>query len=89
MSDYIVSLIRTYVPLAFGAVLTWLAREAGIVVDEQTSAMDVAFAVALVSAGYYAAVRAAERAYPALGRVLLALGMTSKTPTYEPPAVRR
>lgn len=83
MNDYLVSLIRTYVPIGVGAALTWLALRFGVVIDEQTSLMGIAVFDAVATAAYYAAVRAVERAHPAVGRVLLALGMTGQTPTYE------
>jgi hypothetical protein len=81
MNDYMVSLIRTWVPVGVGAALTWLATEAGIVLDENTSAMGAVFAVALVTAAYYALARAVERAWPVAGSVLVALGI-AKAPTY-------
>ena len=81
MNDYITSLIRTYVPLGVGFALTWLAREAGIVLDDNTSAMATAVAVALVTGAYYAAARAVEQHWPAVGRLFVAFGL-AKAPTY-------
>lgn len=89
MDDYVVSIIRTWVPVAVGTALTWLARELGIVLDKDTSAMATAVAVALVIAVYYAAARAVEQRWPAVGRVLVALGLR-KSPQYvAAKAVRR
>lgn len=85
MSDYIVSLIRTWTPVGVGLALTWLAREANIVLDEDTSAMASAVAVALVSGAWYAVARALEARVPALGVLLGA----AKAPAYERPALRR
>ncbi|MFD0854442.1 hypothetical protein ACFQ07_19560, partial [Actinomadura adrarensis] len=76
MNDYVVSLIRTWVPLAVGSALTWLATETGIVLDEQTGAMANTVAVALVTAAYYTGARAIEQRWPRTGRALLTLGLT-------------
>ncbi|WP_216651518.1 hypothetical protein [Actinomadura litoris] len=81
MSDYIVSLIRTWVPVGVGAVLTWLAAKAGIVVDEDTGKGAMLVATALMIAAWYALARAVEKAFPQLGSVLVALGV-SKAPVY-------
>lgn len=81
MNDYILSLVRTYVPIGCGLALTWLARELGVVLDEDTGAMASTVAVALVTAAYYAAVRVLEAVDPRIGRVLLALG-AGPAPTY-------
>jgi hypothetical protein len=75
MNDYLVSLIRTYVPLAVGAALTWLAANLGVVIDKDTGALAVAAAVGIVTAVYYALARAIEGRWPQLGHVLLALGL--------------
>lgn len=76
MNDYVVSLIRTWVPVAVGAAITWLATEAGIVLDDNTSAIATTAAVAFVTAVYYAAGRAIEQKWPRVGRIMLALGLT-------------
>jgi len=78
LSDGVVSLIRTYVPLGVGLAVTYLARELGVVLDEDTSAMASSAAVAVVTAVYYAAARALESRWPALGVLLGA----AKTPSY-------
>jgi hypothetical protein len=84
MSDYLISLIRTWVPVGIGAALTWLATRLGIVLDEDTSAQAAVVATVLVVAVYYAVVRKLEQRWPAIGRVLLGLG-AAKTPTYTAP----
>jgi hypothetical protein len=90
MNDYVVSLIRTWVPLAVGSALTWLATRTGIVLDEQTSTMANTLAVGLVTAVYYTAARAVEQRWPRTGRALLALGLTGpRTPAYQLAAPRR
>nr|PZN20457.1 MAG: hypothetical protein DIU80_20245 [Chloroflexota bacterium] len=78
MSDAILSLIRTYMPLAVGVAVTYLARELGVVLDEDTSAMASSAAVAVVTAVYYAAARALESRWPALGVLLGA----ARAPSY-------
>lgn len=76
-----ISLIRTAVPAAVGAVLAWLAGEAGVVLDADSSTALTAGVVALTMGAYYAAVRAAEARWPRLG-VLLG---TPAAPKYEVP----
>jgi hypothetical protein len=84
LADFVPSLIRTYVPLGVGFVLTFLAQALGIVISDDTSALVTAFVAVVVSGVYYAAVRLLEARWPAIGRVLLALGVTAKQPTYVP-----
>lgn len=78
LNDGVVSLIRTYVPLAVGVAVAYLAQTFGVVLDEDTSAMASSAAVAIVTAVYYAAARALESRWPALGVLLGA----PKTPSY-------
>lgn len=85
-NDYFVSLIRTWVPVAIGSALTWLASTLGIVLSEDTSAPLTVAAVGIVTAVYYALARAAEKQWPTLGRILLALGLTSAKVAYQKPA---
>lgn len=79
MSDYLLSLIRTAVPAGVGAVLTYLATRWGIGLDEQTSAQVAAAATAVVTAVYYALVRALETRWPWFGKLL----GSSKKPAYQ------
>lgn len=60
MSHVAASLIRTWVPIAIGALLTWVATRTGVVIDADTSATIGAFAAMAVAAGYYALARALE-----------------------------
>ncbi|NIL44019.1 hypothetical protein HCB17_25055 [Salinispora arenicola] len=83
--DYLISLIRTAVPAAVGALLAWLASQAGIVLDGDSSTALTAGVVALTMAGYYALVRVAEARWPWLG-VLLG---TPAAPKYEVLAARQ
>jgi hypothetical protein len=85
LNDIIVGWIRTAVPAAIGAALTWLAVNAGVVLDDDSATGLKLGAAALVIACYYAVAKALEVKYPAAGRVLLALGLTGKRPTYAPP----
>lgn len=62
MSDVIISLVRTYVPLAVGGGLSWAATRLGIA-DFDSSGVEAA-AVLFVSAAYYALARLLERKWP-------------------------
>jgi hypothetical protein len=75
LTTYIISLIRTYVPLLVGAVLGWLASitvlHAWIVslsTDEKSTV--VTGATALLVAAYYGIVRFVETKYPKVGILL-------------------
>lgn len=81
VNNFAVSLIRTYVPIVVGVALTWLARKAGIVLDEGTGAMASVVAVAVISAAYYTVARAVEERFPMIGRIFVALGFGS-APAY-------
>lgn len=76
MSDIIISIIRTVVPAAVGAGLTWLADRLGIVDLDVDGA--VAIVTTIVIAAYYAGARALEERNPSLG-VLLG---SRQVPTY-------
>jgi 4-hydroxybenzoate polyprenyltransferase len=84
MNDYFLSLIRTWVPIGIGALLSWLAVNWSVGVDEETSAQLVIGATALVTAVYYALVRALEKRWPWIGQVLLGLGAAAKPKYAEP-----
>lgn len=81
LSDTLISYIRTYVPLAVGAALTWLATKFGIIVDEDTKAQAILVAGGIITAVYYAVARTLEKRFPQLGFLL----GSRKTPTYLPP----
>lgn len=72
------SLIRTYVPIAVGAVLAWLASR-GVNVDDGAAQGLVAFLTALLSALYYAVARLLESRWPQAGWLL----GSPKQPTYK------
>lgn len=82
ISNFVTSLIRTYVPIGVGFVLTWVASSLRIVVDPSSQAGLVALCVAVLSAGYYFLARVLERKFPALG---VLLGAAAK-PVYTKPA---
>lgn len=79
MSDFFISLIRTYVPWVVGAGIAWLVN-AGFDIAPDVSAAAAVAAVGLVSAVYYFAVRWLESKIPWLGVLLGA----PKAPVYPP-----
>lgn len=80
MTDYIASLIRTYVPAVVGAVLVVIGNALDLgtldTADNRTKVVGAIFVV------YYAVVRLAEKKWPKLGWLL---GLP-KPPSYTPPA---
>ena len=86
MSDHMISIIRTLVPVGVGSLLGLLAQH-GLTISEADSAGLTAGLVAIAIAAYYLAARAAEQSryawLAALGRLLL--GGVNKTPSYLPP----
>lgn len=84
MNDFVTSLIRTWVPIGVGSLLTWLATNYNIVIDDNASSSLVVGFAALVIAVYYAIARAVEKAFPALGKLLVGLGI-GKAPEYPKP----
>ena len=82
-SDFVPSLIRTYVPIGVGMGASWLATK-GLNLDPQTSITAVIVLTAVLTALYYTGVRALEHRYPAVGTIFLGLGLKSK-PAYVKP----
>jgi len=78
MSDTLVSLIRTYVPVVVGAFVSWLLT-LGIEIDAAAQTGLVTGLTAVVTAAYYTIVRLLEKRWPWFG-VLLG---TTKQPTYD------
>lgn len=79
MSDYLVSLIRTWVPVAVGVAITWLGAQLGVDIDSTEAAAAV---TGVVVAVYYAVARILEDRWPQLG---LLLGRAS-VPAYGTPS---
>lgn len=72
------SIIRTVVPLVVALVLGWAAKVSlNLDGDAVTSIV-----TAVIGTLYYAIARLVEKAWPALGSVLLSLGLTRKQPVY-------
>lgn len=82
LSNFVTSLIRTYVPIGVGALLAWLATTLGVVIDPSSQAGLVILAVGVLSAAYYWLARILERKWPVLGFLL---GAVAK-PSYTKPA---
>lgn len=70
LNDYAISLIRTGTPVVIGAVLAWVAVHFGLHASGPQAQGLTAAATAIITAVYYALVRAAERKYPWLGILL-------------------
>lgn len=70
LTNYVTSLIRTWVPIGVGLLLTWLGEHFHVVLSGHTSDTLVAVVTAALGAGYYAAVRALEHRFPQLGWLL-------------------
>lgn len=96
VSDLAISLIRTWVPIAAGSVLAWLATRGWLQLPTETAATVGVIAAGICAAGYYSLARALEALpgdrLPArvgrrvgrfmLGGVIPALG---RQPVYVPP----
>lgn len=77
MSDLIISLVRTWVPIGVGVVITWLATK-GVVIEEEAKLGLVAGLTGVITALYYTVARVLETRWPVFG---LLLGKR-KTPLY-------
>lgn len=80
MSDLVVSFIRTYVPIAAGSLISWLATR-GLEIDPQASQGLIVFLTGVLIAAYYGVARFLERQWPQFG---LLLG-SAKKPEYTDP----
>lgn len=78
MNDYIIGHIRTYIPMLIGYLAMVLAREFGIIIDENTQANLVAAFGGLVAAVYYGLVRLIAEKWPQVGNLL----GVNKAPAY-------
>jgi hypothetical protein len=79
LNDTAISLIRTWVPIAVGAVIAWLAT-AGLELDIETQTALVIGLTGLIQGAYYALVRIIEKRFPQVGWLL----GKAKTPNYTP-----
>lgn len=79
MTDTVTSLIRTYVPVAVGALISWFASK-DIQVDAETQTALIVALTGVIQAAYYTLARLIEKKYPAIGRILLGSG---KQPEYK------
>jgi hypothetical protein len=70
MSDGIISAIRTYVPIAVGAVVAFLAERYNILIDEETSMALVTALGGLLAILYWTLVRLAASKLPWFGVLL-------------------
>ncbi|MDQ8040679.1 hypothetical protein RDI86_02330 [Cellulosimicrobium sp. XJ-DQ-B-000] len=77
MTDFVLSLVRTVVPIGVGALISWLALR-GVAVEESAQAALVSALTALITAGYYAGARVLELRWPWFGYLL----GTKAEPTY-------
>jgi hypothetical protein len=84
MSNYIISLIRTYVPVGVGAVASWLLLHYAFHVSPAITSGITALLTTGITYGYYALVRALELKFPWIGGFL---GHTAK-PVYVPSGVK-
>ena len=78
MSDFIISQIRTWVPVIVGAFLVWAATELDIVIPEDAKLGVITASVALVTGLYYLIVSWLSKRWPRAGWLL---GYPTK-PTY-------
>lgn len=70
MNTNYIGYIRTYIPVYVGLVITWLAENAGVIIDDDTSAALKLGAAGVVVSVYYAIARRLEERWPKAGRML-------------------
>jgi len=78
MSNFIISQIRTYVPILVGAVISYFAT-IGINIDTESQTGAVIALTGLLQAVYYFVARIVEKKYPQAGALL---GVAAK-PVYK------
>lgn len=81
LRDFILSVIRTYIPLFVGAGLTWVGVQLDVPITDDMTASTSATVVLVVSGLYYLAARALESRWPFLS-FLLATPPTTAVPHY-------
>lgn len=80
--DLVLSLIRTYIPIGVGIVLTWLGVRLDIEITEDMTTGAVALLVGVLSGLYYIIARLLESKWPVLS-FLLGTPKNTAPPTYE------
>lgn len=89
---YVESLVRTWVPVGIGTVLTWLLSWVAahwhwhIVLSQHASTTVGIVSVGVVTAAYYGLARWVERRWPKAGRVLVSLNLVKAKPVYAKPS---
>ena len=78
MNNFVISLIRTYVPILVGSVISFLVVNYGLVVDASITTQLVTGLTGVIIAAYYLLARLLERKFPQFG---VLLGSTQK-PVY-------
>lgn len=69
MSDFLLSFIRTYVPIIIGGLISWLATK-GIDLDESSAQALIVGVTGFITALYYFVVRVLESLWPSFGILL-------------------
>jgi len=69
MSDAIIALVRTIVPIAVGAFITWLSL-LGVELDPEIAAATVTALTGLIASAYYAVVKVVSVNVPWVGWLL-------------------
>jgi hypothetical protein len=70
VNNFVTSIIRTWVPIAIGVVVTWLQIALEYTVDPETSAMLISFVTGITIAAYYGLIRWLEGRFPQIGWLL-------------------
>lgn len=84
-AGYLISLIRTWVPIGAGLLLAWAAVHWHILLPDRVSTGVAIVATAVAIAVYYAIGRLVERRWPRVGRWLLTAGLIAHQPVYARP----
>jgi hypothetical protein len=69
LSNTVIGLIRTWVPIVVGGAFAWLATQ-GLALDAETQAGAIVALTGLIQAAYYTLVRLLEEQWPAAGWLL-------------------
>lgn len=69
-SNYVSSLIRTWVPVVVGSIVTLAAKRYNVVIDDGTQAAAITMFTGLATAVYYAGARLLELKFPQAGWLL-------------------